>query len=54
MVASDECYSIGVSYFEAEKEEERFERVEAAVNEVACLKVSVRLAFSLGTMRTYP
>jgi hypothetical protein len=35
VVASNERYPVGVSYFEAEEEEERFERVEAAINEVA-------------------
>ena len=35
MVPTDEGYAIGVAYFEAEEEEEGFERVEAAVNEVA-------------------
>jgi len=41
VVASDERYSIWVSDFEAKKQEERFERVKTAVNEVACIQ-SVR------------
>lgn len=40
MVPSDECYAVWVSNFEAEEEEEGFERVEAAVNEVAWFRVS--------------
>ena len=35
MVASNEGDSIRVSYFEAKEEKEGFERVEAAINEVA-------------------
>jgi len=41
MVASNERYSVWVTNFEAQKQEERFERVETAVNEVACI-LSVR------------
>jgi hypothetical protein len=40
VVAADERDSVGVSYFETEEEEERLERVEAAVNKVACPFVS--------------
>jgi hypothetical protein len=40
VVAADECDSVGVSYFKAEKKKERLERVEAAVNEVAYAFVS--------------
>jgi hypothetical protein len=40
VVASNEGYSVWVSDFEAEKKEERFERIEAAVNEVACNMIS--------------
>ena len=36
VVAADQRYAVGVADFEAEEEEEGFERVEAAVNEVAC------------------
>lgn len=35
MVAADEGHAVWVADFEAEEEEERFERVEAAVYEVA-------------------
>jgi hypothetical protein len=37
VVPANERYTVGVAYFEAEEEEEGFERVEAAVNEVACI-----------------
>lgn len=40
MVAANERYSVWVSDFEAQQEEERFERVEAAVDEVTCKVVS--------------
>lgn len=36
VVATDEGDAVGVADFEAEEEEECFERVEAAVDEVAC------------------
>jgi len=35
VIASDERYPVGVSYFEAEEKEERLEGVEAAVYKVA-------------------
>jgi hypothetical protein len=38
VVAANERYSIGISYFEAEKEKEGLEGVEAAINEVACTR----------------
>jgi hypothetical protein len=41
MVAADECDSVGVSYFEAEKEEERLERVEATINKITYASISV-------------
>ena len=41
VVAADKCHSIRVSNFEAEEEEEGFEGVEAAVDKVACARVSV-------------
>jgi hypothetical protein len=34
VVASDESYPIGIAYFEAQQEEEGFERVEAAIDKV--------------------
>jgi len=40
MVATDERYSVWVSYFEAEKEQERFERIEATVDKVTFVLVS--------------
>lgn len=40
MVSANECDSVGVSYFEAEEEEEGFERVEAAIDEIAWSDVS--------------
>lgn len=36
VIAADECYSIGISDFEEEKEEECFDGVEASVDKVAC------------------
>jgi hypothetical protein len=40
VVAANQCDSVWVSYFEAEEEEEGFERVEAAVYEVAWTVIS--------------
>jgi hypothetical protein len=40
VVAANQRDPVWVSYFEAEKEEERFERVETAVYEVACVIIS--------------
>jgi hypothetical protein len=35
VVAADQCYAVWVANFKAEEEQEGFERVEAAVDEVA-------------------
>lgn len=43
MIATDESDSVGVSHFETKEEEERFERVEASVNEVAWGTISPAL-----------
>ena len=49
MVAANQGDSVWVSYFEAEKEEEGFERVEAAVYEVACTVISFQTALGVVT-----
>lgn len=41
VVAADQRYSVWVANFEAEEEEEGFEGVETAVNEVACTLLAI-------------
>jgi len=41
VVAPDECYAVWVADFEAQEEEEGFERVEAAVDEVAWMLLAL-------------
>lgn len=41
MVSANEGDAVGVAYFEAEEKQEGFERVEAAVDKVACEDVLV-------------
>lgn len=48
MVSSYESDAVRVSYFEAEKQQKRFERVETAVHKVACRsRWSASVTFSL-------
>ena len=45
MVASYQGYAVGVADFEAEEEEKGLERVETAVNEVACISLACGQTF---------
>ena len=53
VVPADQRYAVGVADLEAEEEEEGFERVEAAVDEVACTNISLRVRL-LALLLPYP